>query len=129
MVLQVPFRNRPGDACGLGLDAHAPFIGLFFGVVFFYLIAVIGEKVFKKQAMGGGDIKLMALFGGILGWKGVILTTFVGSLIGSVVGMLLILTKGRKWGSRLPFGPYLAAGAVVSLFWGQELFVWYIYAG
>lgn len=105
------------------------FIGLIFGGGFFYLIAVAGEAVFKKPAMGGGDIKLMALVGGILGWKGVVLTTFAGSLIGSVVGILLILIKGRSWGSKLPFGPYLVAGSVVSLFWGQELLMWYLNAG
>jgi len=105
------------------------FIGLVFGGGFFYLIAVSGEAVFKKPAMGGGDIKLMALVGGISGWKGVLLTTFTGSLIGSVIGILLILIKGKNWGSRLPFGPYLVAGAVVSLFWGQELLMWYLNAG
>jgi leader peptidase (prepilin peptidase)/N-methyltransferase len=57
------------------------------------------------------------------------LTTFAGSLIGSIVGIMLILVKGRSWGSKLPFGPYLAVGAVVSLFWGQELLMWYLNAG
>jgi len=105
------------------------FIGLIFGGGFFYLIAITGKAVFKKPAMGGGDIKLMALVGALSGWKGVLLTTFTGSFIGSVIGVLLILIKGRDWGSRLPFGPYLVAGALVSLFWGQELFMWYLNAG
>jgi leader peptidase (prepilin peptidase)/N-methyltransferase len=72
---------------------------------------------------------MMAMIGGLLGWKGVILTTFFGSLIGSIIGISLILLKGREWGSRIPFGPYLALGALISLFWGQDIFMWYIYAG
>ena len=95
----------------------------------FYLIAVTGKAIFKKDAMGGGDIKMMAMVGGLLGWKGVLLTTFLGSLLGSVTGVSLILLKGREWGSKIPFGPYLAIGALVSLFLGQDIFRWYIYAG
>ncbi|RJQ13324.1 MAG: prepilin peptidase [Nitrospiraceae bacterium] len=92
----------------------------------FYLIAVLGKAILKKDAMGGGDIKMMAMVGGLLGWKGVILTTFMGSLFGSVIGVALILLKGREWGSRIPFGPYLAVGALTSLFWGQDIMMWYL---
>lgn len=120
-ILPDPFsRAHP-----LGLQSSL--VGFAAGGGLFYLIAVAGESIFRKQAMGGGDIKLMALVGGLLGWKSVIVTTFVGSLIGSAVGLLLIVLKGRKWGSRLPFGPFLAVGSAVSLFWGQELFLWYLY--
>ncbi|MBI5664850.1 MAG: prepilin peptidase [Nitrospirae bacterium] len=94
----------------------------------FYLVAILGKAVFKKDAMGGGDIKMMAMVGGVLGWKGVILTTFMGSLLGSVIGVSLIMLKGREWGSRIPFGPYLAAGALISLFWGRDIFRWYFHA-
>jgi leader peptidase (prepilin peptidase)/N-methyltransferase len=79
--------------------------------------------------MGGGDIKLMAMTGGALGWKGIILTAFLGSLIGSLIGISLILLKGREWSSKIPFGPYLALGALISLFWGQDILTWYLYAG
>lgn len=95
----------------------------------FYLIAVIGKAILKKDAMGGGDVKLMAMAGGVLGWKGIILTSFLGSLLGSLVGISLILLKGREWGSKIPFGPYLAVGALISLFWGQDILTWYLYAG
>jgi len=95
---------------------------------FFYLVAILGKAVFKKDAMGGGDIKMMAMVGGLLGWKGVILTTFMGSLFGSVTGILLILIKGREWGSRIPFGPYLATGALISLFLGRDILEWYFHA-
>ncbi|MCK5139226.1 MAG: prepilin peptidase [Thermodesulfovibrionia bacterium] len=104
------------------------FIGVVLGGGLFYLIAVLGKAVFKKDAMGGGDIKMMAMVGGFLGWKGVILTTFLGSLLGSVIGISLLLMKGREWGSKIPFGPYLALGTLISMLSGQELLRWYLYA-
>jgi leader peptidase (prepilin peptidase) / N-methyltransferase len=101
-------------------------IGALSGFLFYYFVAVAGEKIFKKEAMGGGDIKMMAMVGGFLGWKGIILTTFLGSLIGSVIGIFMIIFKGRERGSLIPFGPFLALGAVVSLFFGQEIIFWYL---
>lgn len=122
-ILPDPFSRM--DSLGLVQS----FIGLILGGVFIYLTGVIGKAVFKKDAMGFGDVKLMAMVGALLGWKGVLLTTFAGSLFGSVIGILLIKMKGKNWDSSLPFGPYLVAGALVSLFWGQELFMWYLNAG
>jgi leader peptidase (prepilin peptidase)/N-methyltransferase len=113
-----------GDLLGLS----GSLTGFAAGGVFFYLVAILGKAVFRKDAMGGGDIKMMAMVGGLLGWKGVLLTTFVGSLFGSVIGVLLIMLKGREWGSRIPFGPYLALGALISLFWGLDIFRWYFHA-
>jgi leader peptidase (prepilin peptidase)/N-methyltransferase len=101
-------------------------IGFLAGSGFFYLTAIFGKAIFKKDAMGGGDIKMMAIVGGLLGWKGVILTTFMGSLLGSIIGVSLILMKGREWGSKIPFGPYLALGALVSLLWGEDILTWYL---
>jgi len=104
-------------------------IGALSGFLFYYFVAVAGEKVFKKEAMGGGDIKMMAMVGGFLGWKGIILTTFLGSLFGSVIGIFMIIFRGRERGSLIPFGPFLALGAVVSLFFGQEIIIWYLFRG
>lgn len=100
--------------------------GFLAGGGFFYLVAILGRAAFKKDAMGGGDIKMMAMVGGLLGWKGVFLTTFMGSLFGSIIGVSLIMLKGREWGSKIPFGPYLALGALISLFCGQEIIRWYL---
>ena len=102
-------------------------IGFIAGGGFFYLTAIIGKAIFKKDAMGMGDVKMMAMVGGLMGWKAVILTTFMGSLLGSIIGVTLILMKGREWGSRIPFGPYLALGALASLLWGEEILTWYLY--
>jgi leader peptidase (prepilin peptidase)/N-methyltransferase len=79
--------------------------------------------------MGGGDIKMMAMVGGFIGWKGIILTTFLGSLLGSIIGVLMMIFAGRERGSLIPFGPFLAAGAAVSLVFGQEIVFWYLFRG
>jgi leader peptidase (prepilin peptidase)/N-methyltransferase len=122
-ILPDPFlRSAP-----LGFSASV--IGCVAGGGSFYLIAVIGKAILKKDAMGGGDIKLMAMVGGVVGWKGIMLTTFAGSLLGAVIGVSLILLKGRDWGARIPFGPYLAIGALMSLFWGQDILNWYFNKG
>jgi leader peptidase (prepilin peptidase)/N-methyltransferase len=111
------------------LGFKASLIGMISGGGFFYLVAVLGKALLKKDAMGGGDIKMMAMVGALMGWKSVILTTFLASLLGSIIGILLIAVKGREWGSRIPFGPYLALGSVITLFYGHELLMWYLYLG
>jgi len=120
-ILPDPF--NPSDMLGL----KSSIIGFIAGGGSFYLIAVIGKAVLKKDAMGGGDIKMMAMIGGLLGWKAIILTTFMGSLFGSIMGVALIMIKGREWGSKIPFGPYLALGSLISLFWGHDILRWYLY--
>ena len=76
--------------------------------------------------MGGGDIKMIAMLGAFLGWEKVFLTIFLGSLIGSVIGIAMIILKkgGRK--TKIPFGPYLAAGAILSIFLGNEIIEYYV---
>ncbi|MBI4697334.1 MAG: prepilin peptidase [Nitrospirae bacterium] len=110
------------------LGFRASLIGVLTGGGLFYAVGVAGKAILKKDAMGGGDVKMMAMVGGVLGWKGVLLTTFAGSLTGSIAGILLILLKGREWGTKIPFGPYLAIGAVISLLSGQEILMWYLHA-
>jgi len=114
------------------LGVRASVTGLLAGGGSFYLLSVLGKAIFRKDAMGGGDIKMMAMVGGLLGWKGVILTAFLGSLLGSFTGVSLILLKGREWGGKIAFGPYLASGALVTLLWGRDIFfMWlgYLHAG
>ncbi len=112
------------------LGIKAALVGAAAGGGSFYLIAVAGKMMLKKDAMGGGDIKMMAMVGGVVGWKGVLLTTFAGSLLGSVAGLLLIAIKGRQWGRHIAFGPFLALGALVTVFLGEEImsaWLWYLY--
>lgn len=76
--------------------------------------------------MGGGDIKLMAMLGGFLGWKGVLLTTFLGSLSGSVIGVFLMIIHKKDRKHKIPFGPFLVLGSMITLFYGQEILYWYL---
>ncbi|HEX9756852.1 MAG TPA: prepilin peptidase [Nitrospiria bacterium] len=96
-------------------------IGLLLGGGFFYLIAVV-----SRGGMGGGDIKLIAMIGAFLGWQNVLMTIFVGALAGSVVGIFLMIFRGKGRKYAVPFGPFLALGAVVSLLWNQEILNWYL---
>lgn len=96
-------------------------VGFLSGGGIFYLIAVL-----SRGGMGGGDIKLMAMVGALMGWKAVLLTTFAGSLSGSLVGIFLMVFKGKGRKTKVPFGPFLAAGAIITLFFGQEILALYL---
>ena len=95
-----------------------------FGLLF--AIAEIGTRIFKKEAMGFGDVKLMGAIGAFLGWKAVLFTVFVSSLLGSLSGLILIACGGVRLQSRIPFGPYLAAAAAIWVFWGPKLLDLYL---
>jgi leader peptidase (prepilin peptidase)/N-methyltransferase len=99
----------------------ASLIGFLAGGGLYYAIAIL-----SKGGMGGGDIKMMAMVGALMGWKSVILTTFLGSLTGAIVGIFLMIFKGKGRKTRIPFGPFLALGVLITLFFGQEIFHWYI---
>ncbi len=79
-----------------------------------------------REAMGLGDANWMACTGAFLGWKAVLFSLFGGSIIGACVSLIIILLGRREWASRIPFGPYLAAAAVIYLFTGPELIEWYL---
>lgn len=96
-------------------------VGFALGGGLFYLIAVLSSMAFRQEAMGGGDIKMMAMLGPFLGWQSMLLTTFAGSLLGSIVGIAMVVFKGRERYAKIPFGPFLAAGAIISLFFGEDI--------
>ncbi|WP_447978142.1 prepilin peptidase [Candidatus Nitrospira bockiana] len=122
----------PGIALGLLAGATilpVGFIGALAGMLLgggvLWALAVVSPYLFGKEGMGGGDIKLLAMIGAFLGWKPVVLTILIGAVIGAVVGISLIACKIMRRDQYLPFGPFLALGAVISLFFHQELFHWY----
>jgi len=100
--------------------------GMAAGLGLFYLVALAGYAIYKREALGGGDIKMMAMVGAVMGWKAVLLTTFTGSLAGAVIGIVHMVRKGEGRQTKIPFGPFLALGAVVTLFYGQEILSWYL---
>jgi leader peptidase (prepilin peptidase)/N-methyltransferase len=96
-------------------------LGFAVGGGMFYALALV-----SRGGMGGGDIKMMAMVGGLMGWKSVLLISFVGSFIGGVVGIFLMIFKGKGRKTKIPFGPFLALGSMITLFFGEEIFYWYI---
>lgn len=100
-------------------------IGILVGGGSLFLIAFGYHFITGREGMGGGDIKLLAMIGAFLGWKGVIITIFIGSFIGAVIGTALMLAKGKDTKYAIPFGPFLAMGAMISLFFGDMLINWY----
>lgn len=109
------------------ITAIASITGIAVGGGSLFLVAWGYYKLTGNEGMGGGDIKLLAMIGAIVGWQGVILTIFAASIAGTVVGGTLMLFSGKNMKLAIPFGPFLAAGAVVHVFYGQELIRWYLY--
>jgi len=100
-------------------------LGLLLGGGLLWALAAASPYVFGKEGMGGGDIKLLAMIGAFLGWKSTVLTIMIGALAGAVVGIALILLNIMRRDQYLPFGPFLVLGALISMFFQQELFAWY----
>jgi leader peptidase (prepilin peptidase)/N-methyltransferase len=86
-----------------------------------HMEVVASEVVLPREAMGLGDVKFMAAIGAFLGWRAVIFSLLISSLIGAAVGLTLIALRRREWSSRLPYGPYIALAAALWIFGGQKL--------
>jgi leader peptidase (prepilin peptidase) / N-methyltransferase len=100
-------------------------LGIAVGGGLLWGLAWASPYLFGKEGMGGGDIKLLAMIGVFLGWKPALLTIMIGSLIGSVVGITLMAARIIKRDEYIPFGPFLVAGAVLSMFFAQPILAWY----
>ena len=116
----------PGIALGLVVGTYTigyadSLLGFFAGGGLFYLLAVL-----SNGGMGGGDIKYIAAVGALLGWQKVLLVIFIGSLLGSVVGVFQITVQKKSRKSLIPFGPFLATGTLVTLFYGNSLIRLYL---
>jgi leader peptidase (prepilin peptidase)/N-methyltransferase len=82
---------------------------------------VADELSLPREAMGFGDVKFMAAIGAFLGWKAVIFSLMISSMIGAAVGLTLIVLKKQEWSSRLPYGPYIALAATIWMFAGPQI--------
>ncbi len=119
-----------GFLASLVLPGHSfvsSLLGILLGGGSLFLVAAVYEWLFKREGMGGGDVKLLAMIGAFLGWKPVILTILLGSLIGSIVGITVMIWKGRNFKYAIPFGPFLSMGAMVSLVYGERIIRWYLF--
>jgi leader peptidase (prepilin peptidase)/N-methyltransferase len=100
-------------------------LGILVGGGSLFLVAWLYHLLTKKEGMGGGDIKLLAMIGAVVGWKGVLFTIFVASAVGTLVGMLIILKTRKTLKLAVPFGPFLAMGGMMYILFGPQLISWY----
>jgi len=123
----------PGIVLGLAASFLLPrtsltdaLLGILLGGGSLLAVAVIYRLITKKDGMGMGDVKLLAMIGAFIGWQGVLFTIFIGSLAGSLIGFILVFAQRRKdLKLAVPFGPFLSLGAILYVFAGPELIFWY----
>jgi leader peptidase (prepilin peptidase)/N-methyltransferase len=124
----------PGMALGLlfSLFVKSPsvvnsLIGILAGGILFYLAAVLGELLFKKESMGGGDIKLAMMLGAFWGWQKIFLVFLISAVLGAMVGgIALFFSKKVKETRMIPFGPFLALGSILVMFLGDMIISAYV---
>lgn len=125
--------SLPGIVLGFGGSFLIPWLpwrdslyGILLGGGLLLTIAWLYEKLAKREGMGGGDIKLLAMLGAFLGWKAILPIVFLASLVGTLIGVPLMLLQRGDSKLAIPFGPFLALAATVYLFWGEGLVRWYL---
>ena len=102
-------------------------LGIVAGGGSLYAVAFLYYLLKKQEGMGGGDIKLLAMIGAAIGIKGVFFTIFAGSLLGTFFGLLIMIyTKIADSKLKIPFGPFLSMGAILYIFFGEQLILWYL---
>jgi len=101
-------------------------IGMVLGIWLFDLITIIGSAVYGQTVMGGGDAKLAAMMGAWLGWKYLLLASFLACSIGAIAGIGAMIIGRIKRRQAMPFGPFLALGAVITAFWGDRILSAYL---
>jgi prepilin signal peptidase PulO-like enzyme (type II secretory pathway) len=101
-------------------------IAFIFGGGILLAISMIGTLILRKEGMGGGDLKLFALAGLVLGIKLILLSIFVSSLLGTLYGVGLMIMSRFERGKPIAFGPFIAAGSLISFLWGNEFIQWYL---
>lgn len=102
------------------------FAGALLGGGFLWATAFVYSLIRKEEGMGGGDIKLMAWIGAVLGWKAIPFVIIGSSLIGSVVGLVVARRAGTGMKTALPFGPFISAAAIAYIFGGHRLAAAYL---
>lgn len=114
----------PGGTVGALIDSVLGIVG---GGLSLFLVAAAYEKLKGQEGLGGGDVKLIAMLGAFFGWKAVILILLVSSILGSLVGITIVLILRKDLKYAIPFGPFLAAAGLIQLFIGERLVSWYLH--
>jgi len=125
--------SLPGIVIGFIVSFFVPYIsfinsglGILVGGGIILIIGMAGSVIFKKEAMGGGDVKLAAMIGAFLGWRYIIISLFLGFFLGALAGIILILSKIKSREDTVPFGPFIVLGSFITLLWGKKIISWYI---
>ena len=125
--------SLPGIVIGFILSFFVPYIsfinsglGVVVGGGIILVIGLAGSVIFKKEAMGGGDVKLAAMIGAFLGWKYILISLFLGFFLGALIGIILIMSKIKSREDVVPFGPFIILGSFITLLWGEKIISWYI---
>jgi len=125
--------SLPGIVIGFIISFFVPYIsfinsglGVIIGGGIILIIGMAGSAIFKKEAMGGGDVKLAAMIGAFLGWRYIIISLFLGFFLGALAGIVLILSKIKSREDTVPFGPFIVLGSFITLLWGEKILSWYI---
>lgn len=125
--------SLPGIPIGFGLSLLKwtevtwleSLIGILGGGGFLYVVAVVFERLTRKEGMGGGDVKLLAMMGAWMGWRALPFIVLMSSLAGIFIGGAALLFSGRGVRAKIPFGPFLSLGALIYLFFGKDVISWY----
>ena len=125
--------SLPGIVIGFILSFFVPYIsflnsalGVVVGGGIILIIGLGGSAIYKKEAMGGGDVKLAAMIGAFLGWRYIIISLFLGFFLGALIGIILIMTKIKKREDVIPFGPFIILGSFITLLCGEKIITWYL---
>lgn len=127
--------SLPGIFIGLGgsffngmVTWQQSSLGVLFGGGLLYTVAYVYYMVTKREGMGGGDIKLLAMIGAFLGWQSLLYVVFSSSLAGSLIGVLAMFKQRKKGQTRIPYGPFLSLGAISYLIFQQQIgTLWHLY--
>jgi len=106
-------------------DLQSAVVGAAAGYLILWSIYQVFKLVTGKEGMGYGDFKLLAALGALLGWQALPAIVLLSSLVGAVVGLVLIAITGRDKNIPIPFGPYLATAGWLAMLWGDDLSTWY----
>jgi leader peptidase (prepilin peptidase)/N-methyltransferase len=130
LVLGIIFQGilgwMDGQLPGMISYAFGSVIGIVVGIWLFDLITIFGSAIFGQTAMGGGDAKLAAMMGAWIGWKYLLLASFLACALGAFIGGGSMLIGRLKRRQQMPFGPYLAMGAAITVFWGEAILAAYL---
>jgi leader peptidase (prepilin peptidase)/N-methyltransferase len=124
--------SLPGIALGVlfslvpgGIGWAPSLLGVLLGGGLFVVIIVASTRVLGQAGMGVGDVKLGAMLGAFLGWKLALMSILLSTLLGGPLAAILLVTGRKSRKDPIPFGPFLALGGFISLFWGEALLAWY----